>query len=116
MAWKFSSDKLIYMQIAERITMLVISGEYAPGTKIPSVRQLALEAAVNPNTIQHAFTELEDQGIINSKGTMGRFVTEDTEIIESYRKKTAKQKIKTFCENINTLGLEKKEIIKNIHI
>lgn len=112
MAWKFTSDKLIYMQIAERITMSVISGEYAPGAQIPSVRQLALEAAVNPNTVQHAFTELENEGIIISKGTIGRYVTEDTAIIENCRKHTAKQTVKAFCENINTLGLQKDELIK----
>ncbi len=112
MAWSFTSDKLIYMQIAERITHSVISGEYAPGAQIPSVRQLALEAAVNPNTVQHAFTELENEGIIISKGTVGRYVTEDTAIIENCRKKTAKQAVKTFTQRIAPLGLSSQEIIK----
>lgn len=112
MAWKFSSDKLIYTQIAERIILSIISGEYAPGEQIPSVRQLALIAAVNPNTVQHAFTELENEGIIISKGTVGRYVTEDIEIIESCRKKTAEQTVKTFARSIKPLGLKKDEIIK----
>ncbi|MBE6810231.1 MAG: GntR family transcriptional regulator [Ruminococcaceae bacterium] len=112
MAWNFSADKLIYMQIADRIIMSIISGEYAPGAQIPSVRQLALEAAVNPNTVQHAFTELENEGVIISKGTVGRYVTEDEKIIEKCRKKTAEQTIKAFAQNIQPLGLQKSEIIK----
>lgn len=112
MAWSFSSDKLIYMQIADRITMSVISGNYAPGEQIPSVRQLALEAAVNPNTVQHAFAYLENEGIIVSKGTLGRYVTEDVKVIENCRTQTAKQTVKAFCKNINTLGIKKDEIIK----
>lgn len=112
MAWKFSSDKLIYLQIAERIILSVISGEYAPGAQIPSVRQLALMAAVNPNTVQHAFAELENEGVIISKGTVGRYVTDDTEIIENCRKKTAEQTVNTFVDSMQTIGLEKDEIMK----
>ena len=112
MAWNFSADKLIYIQIADRIIMSIISGEYAPGAQIPSVRQLALEAAVNPNTVQHAFTELENEGVIISKGTVGRYVTEDEKIIEKCRKKTAEQTIKAFAQSIQPLGLQKSEIIK----
>lgn len=112
MAWKFSSDKLIYLQIAERIILYIISGEYAPGAQIPTVRQLALEAAVNPNTVQHAFTELENEGIIVSKGTVGRYVTDDTSIIEACRKKTAEQTVKAFAKKLIPLGLSKQEVIK----
>ncbi len=114
MAWKFSSDKLIYIQIAERIILSIISGEYAPGAQIPSVRQLALTAAVNPNTVQHAFTELENEGVIISKGTVGRYVTDNIEVIENCRKKTAEQTVKTFVRSIQPLGLEKDEIIKMV--
>ena len=80
MAWKFSSDKPVYLQISDKIVKKVLSGEYPVGEQIPTVRQIALEAAVNPNTVQHAFSELENEGLIISKGTMGRFVTEDAEI------------------------------------
>ena len=111
MAWSFSNDKLIYLQIAERIVLSVISGEYSSGAQIPSVRQLALDAAVNPNTVQHAFTQLENEGIIISKGTLGRFVTEDTLIIENCRKKLAEQTIKEFAKNIKPFNLSKQDII-----
>ena len=111
MAWSFTSDKLIYLQIAERITLSVLSGEYKSGEQIPSVRQLAIEAAVNPNTVQHAFSELEKEGLIVSKGTIGRYVTDNTDIIESCRKKTAEQTIKSFVKNTRNLGLSNDEII-----
>ena len=86
MAWNFSSDKPVYIQIAERIMTSVLAGDYKPGEQIPTVRQLAIQAAVNPNTVQHAFTELEKEGVIISQGTLGRYVTEDTEVIEACRK------------------------------
>lgn len=111
MAWSFSTDKLIYLQIAERIVMSVISGEYPPGAQIPSVRQLALEAAVNPNTVQHAFTQLESEGIIVSRGTVGRYVTEDVLVIENCRKKLAEQTVKEFAKNIQPFKLSTQDII-----
>ena len=114
MAWQFTSDRPVYVQIAERIKLSVLSGNYQPGQQIPSVRQLALEAAVNPNTVQHAFTELENDGVIISQGTMGRYVTEDISVIEECRKKLAEQTVKAFIKNIGKLSVTKSEIIKLI--
>lgn len=111
MAWNFTQDSPVYLQIAKRIIMSVLSGEYSVGEQIPSVRQLALEAAVNPNTVQHAFQELEDEGIIISKGTMGRFVTEDTAVIEQCRKKLAEQLVRNFVSQANRLSVPKEQII-----
>lgn len=114
MAWNFSSDRPVYIQIADRITKSVLSGEYPAGAQIPSVRQLALEAAVNPNTVQHAFTELENEGLIVAKGTVGRYVTENTDIIETCRIKMAEYYIKNFVENITVLSVTKEQAIKMI--
>lgn len=114
MAWHFSSDKPVYIQIAERITKSVLSGEYKPGEQIPTVRQLALQAAVNPNTVQHAFAELENDGIIISKGTAGRFVTENVYIIEQCRRNIAEKIVKDFVKNINQLSLSKEQVIAMI--
>lgn len=109
MAWSFTSDRPVYLQIADRIIKSVLSGDYSAGEQIPTVRQLALEAAVNPNTVQHAFVELENEGIIISKGTLGRFVTEDTQIIEGCRQKIAKQLVNNFAENIAHLSISKEQ-------
>lgn len=114
MAWNFSSGKPVYLQIAERITRSVLSGEYSAGEQIPSVRQIALDAAVNPNTVQHAFSELEYEGIIISQGTLGRFVTEDKEVIEACRKKMAENLVKEFIGNISQLSVSKEDIVKMI--
>ena len=114
MAWKFTSDRPVYLQIAERITKSVLSGEYKPGEQIPSVRQLALEAAVNPNTVQRAFSELENNGLIISKNTIGRFVTDDTEILESCRNALAKKLVKEFMQNMNHLSITIEQAIKII--
>lgn len=114
MAWFFTQDKAVYLQIAERITILILSGKYAPSEQIPSVRQLALEAAVNPNTVQHAFSELENQNIIVSKGTLGRFVTDDVEVIEKCRKRLAEKYAAEFITKASALSLQKDELISII--
>ena len=114
MAWTFSSDRPVYLQIAERITKSVLSAEFRPGEQLPTVRQLAMHAAVNPNTVQRAYQELENDGIIIVKGTLGRFVTDDTEIIERNRKKLAKYLITEFCNNFGELSLPLSQAIEMI--
>lgn len=111
MAWHFAPDRPVYLQIARRITQSVLSGKYLPGEQIPAVRQLALEAAVNPNTVQHAFAELESDGLILSKGTLGRFVTEEQAVIENCRKKLARQAVNDFLKNMSNLSISKEEAI-----
>lgn len=114
MAWNFISGKAVYLQIADRIIRSVLSGEYQPGEQIPSVRQLALVAAVNPNTVQHAFAELENEGLILSKGTLGRFVTDDRTIIENCRKKLAIELVSAFMKNMNELSISDEQVIAMI--
>ena len=81
MAWELDADRPIYAQLVERIQKEIVSGKYQPGEKLPSVRDLAAVAAVNPNTMQKAFAELERSGLIVTQRTSGRAVTEDTELI-----------------------------------
>lgn len=114
MAWSFSSDRPVYIQIADRIKKSVLSGEYSPGEQIMTVRQLALEAAVNPNTVQHAFVDLESEGILVSKGTMGRFVTNDTEAIEVCRRQMAEQTVKCFVQDMHRLSITTEQAIEMI--
>ncbi len=114
MAWSFDSVRPVYKQIAEKITMSVLSGEYCPGRQIPSVRQLALEAAVNPNTVQRSFLELESLGIIEAQGTTGRFVTTDLEKIEENRKRVAEEIVGELLKKAELLKLSPEQIIKMI--
>ena len=110
MAWKFASDRPVYIQIADKIKQFILSGEYAPGTQIPTVRQIALEAAVNPNTVQRAFSDLENEGLIIVRGTLGRFVTEDTEKINYCRHEYAIQTVKDFVYDMKKLSIPDNEI------
>ncbi len=111
MPWILDSDRPIFIQILERIRMNIISGKYQPGEKLPSVRELAAEAAVNPNTMQRAFAELERAGLVYSRRTSGRFITEDQEMIETLKADIAKEKIKLFLENMQQLGYGKEQIL-----
>lgn len=111
MAWDLDSDRPIFIQIVERIQMDIISGVYSPGDKLPSVRDLAAVAAVNPNTMQKALTELERTGLVYAQRTSGRFITEDVKMIEELKSSLAKEQITTFFENMSRLGFEKKETI-----
>ena len=114
MAWKFDSDKAVYLQVADRLRKWVINGRYGPGKQIPTVRQLALDAAVNPNTIQHAFSELEREGLIESRGTLGRFVTEDSARIAEAGRKEARELVFAFVDEIIELSISEEEANKLI--
>ncbi|MDE6968748.1 MAG: GntR family transcriptional regulator [Eubacterium sp.] len=111
MPWNLDTDRPIFVQIVERIRMDIISGKYEPGGKLPSVRELAAEAAVNPNTMQRAFAELERTGLVYSRRTSGRFITEDQKMIETLKTEIAKEKIQLFLESMQQLGYEKEEMM-----
>lgn len=112
MPWNLTSDRPIFIQIIEIIQLEIISGKYHPGDKLPSVRDLASEAAVNPNTMQKALAELERSGLVYSQRTSGRFITEDVKMIEELKSSLAKEKIHEFLENMQKLGFQKEETIR----
>lgn len=111
MPWNLNSDRPIFIQIIEKIQMDIISGLYRPGDKLPSVRELAQEASVNPNTMQKALSELERSGLVYTQRTSGRFITEDQTMIEQLKKALAKEKIEQFLENMKQLGFQNEETI-----
>ena len=88
MNWKFVGDRPVYQQIMALIRGGILTGELSPGQKIPSVRDLAAQAQVNPNTVQRALTELEREGLLVSGGTSGRRVTEEEAILEEMKEQT----------------------------
>lgn len=112
MAWNLSNDRPIYAQIIERIEMQIISGYYKPGDRLPSVREFAAEAGVNPNTMQKALGELERKQLIITQRTSGKVVTEDFSMIEDVRKQFANEQIKMFLQKMNELGIGKEETIQ----
>lgn len=111
MAWEMNNDKPIYVQILEKIKLRVVSGFYPVGSKLPSVRELAAEAGVNPNTMQKAFMELERSGLIVTMRTSGRIVTEDEEMIQSVKEDIARHEIERFFEKMSEIGFSKNETI-----
>ena len=104
MAWDLEADRPIYAQLVERIQMQIVSGQYPPGTRLPSVRELAATAAVNPNTMQKAFAELERGGLILTQRTNGRSVTDDEELIRQVRSGLAKEHLDHFFLKMQELG------------
>lgn len=110
MTWNLDNNMPIYLQLMERIQRDIISGRYGPGDKLPSVRELAVEAAVNPNTMQKALSELERGGLVYSQRTSGRFITEDEELIKELKKEQAGKYLTEFFENMRSLGLKEEEI------
>lgn len=111
MSWKLDSDRPIHKQLLEVLLTGIVSGIYPSGSKLPSVRDLAMEAGVNPNTMQRAFTELEQKGLVRTERTAGRFVTDDREMIERSRDTIATQQLTLFLDKMQQLGFQKKEIV-----
>lgn len=111
MKWQFSSDAPIYSQLIEQVKVGIVSGAFPPGERLPSVRDLALEAGVNPNTMQRALTELERDGLVYSQRTAGRFVTEDKGMIEAAKQNLAEYQIRNFLTAMVRLGYEREEIM-----
>lgn len=114
MAWDLDNERPIYLQLMERIQQDILSGVYQPGDKIPSVRDLALDAAVNPNTMQKALSELERSGIVYSQRTSGRFITEDAGMIRELRHSLAARHIRDFLQKMGQLGFSDEEVLKVI--
>ncbi|MDE6606695.1 MAG: GntR family transcriptional regulator [Lachnospiraceae bacterium] len=115
MTWTLNSDRPIYAQLVEKLKMQIVSGFYHPGDRLPSVRELAQEASVNPNTMQKAFSELERSGLIITQRTSGRMVTEDINMIKGIQLELAKENIKVFLENMKQLGYTEEEIVALIN-
>ena len=111
MEWKFRSDLPIYSQLVDQIKLGIVSGSLLPGERLMSVRDMATEAGVNPNTMQRALQELERDGMVYSQRTSGRFVTENLQVIERAKKKLAEEQIRGFQEAMKKLGYRREEIL-----
>jgi len=111
LSWTFSGNRPIYAQIVEQIQLKILSGEYQPGQKVASIRDLAAEAGVNPNTMQKAMGELEAAGLVFTQRTSGRFITEDTEKIAKIRRHYAEQSVLDFIKQMQGLGYGTDEMI-----
>ncbi|HIU77512.1 MAG TPA: GntR family transcriptional regulator [Candidatus Pelethocola excrementipullorum] len=111
MPWNLDSKRPIYEQILERVQLDIVTGHYKAGDKLPSVRDLAAEAAVNPNTMQKALSELERSGLLYAQRTSGRYVTDDKTLIKTMKSQLATMQVREFITKMKQLGLANTEII-----
>ncbi len=111
MEWEFENDRPVYLQLVEQIKLRIISGIYKPGERLPPVRELASEASVNPNTMQKAFAELENGGLVVTMRTAGRNITEDKEIIERTRLEMMTEFTDHFLSKMQLYGYSANDII-----
>lgn len=111
MRWEFSNDAPIYTQLIQQVKVGIVAGMFPPGERLPSVRELATEAGVNPNTMQRALAELERDGLVYSQRTAGRFVTEDETMIQAAKRGLAQRHVKSFIEAMLRLGFRQEEIV-----
>ena len=112
MGWNLKSDRPIYAQLIEQIELMIVSGMYPPGAKLPSVRDLAADAAVNPNTMQRALSQLETAGRLYTQRTSGRYVTEDVDKIMQTKRSLAAGLVKEFLESMGRLGFDRQQAIE----
>ena len=112
MAWELDSKRSIYGQLVDVILRRIVTGVYPSGSKLDSVRELAAEAGVNPNTMQRALSELERTGIISTQRTSGKYVTEDIEMIENIKTKMANDLAEQFFRDLGELGFGSDEMFE----
>lgn len=114
MEWTFKEGIPIYTQLIQQIKMHIASGTFQPGQKIPAVRELAVDAGVNPNTMQRALSELEREGLLYSVRTNGRYVTEETTMLETLQQSLSRSFIEELFRNLNKLGMNNDQIISAV--
>lgn len=111
MSWNLDSSRPIYAQIIERVRRDIVAGIYQPGDKLPSVRDLAALAGVNPNTMQKALSELERSGLVHAARTSGRYITEDKDMIEYLREELASAQVTEFLDKMKQMGFDHEKTI-----
>lgn len=107
MPFEFDNNIPIYLQLVEQMKLQIIAGQLKPGDRIPSVRELAMVHKVNPNTMQKALGELEEEGLIYTERTNGKFVTEDETLIAKYKKTYADALAEKFLASMAAIGFDR---------
>ena len=105
MNYIFDNERPIYIQLVEMIRIDIVSGKFKKGQKLPSVRELALIMKVNPNTMQKALVELENENLIYTERTNGKYVTEDEKLIEKVKKELAQEKVNNYLNSMKNIGI-----------
>ena len=111
MDYIFDNERPIYVQLVEKLRIEIISGKLKNGERIPSVRELALTTRVNPNTMQKALVELENEGLVYTERTNGKFVTDNKELIEKIKRKLAEEKVNNYINDMKNIGITYEEAV-----
>jgi GntR family transcriptional regulator len=114
MTTKYESDKPIYLQIIDRISKEIVRGDLKPGDKLPSVREMAIQSGVNPNTIQRTYSEMERMEIVETRRGQGTFVTEESRMVVQLRKSMEASVVESFVQSMREIGVTEKEIIQSV--
>ena len=112
MDWKLDDDRPIWLQLSQQLTRRIITGVYPPGSRLPSVRELAAEAGVNPNTMQRALAQLDQDGLAKADRTAGRLVTQDTEVLDRVRRGEARSVIRQYLDAMAALGYSRERAVE----
>ena len=112
MEYVFDNERPIYIQLVEIIRIHIVSGKFKKGQRLPSVRELALMMKVNPNTMQKALVELEDEKLIYTERTNGKYVTENEKLIEKIKKELAQEKVNNYLNSMKNIGISYESAIK----
>lgn len=111
MDWQFTDDRPIWQQLTQQLTLRILKGEYPPGERLPGVRELAAQAGVNPNTMQRALAQLEQEGLAKADRTAGRLVTQDIGVLEAIQMREAKTVIQDYFEAMASLGYTRERAV-----
>ncbi|MCE4046925.1 MULTISPECIES: GntR family transcriptional regulator [Bacillaceae] len=114
MADDYKQSRPIYMQIVDRIMRQIARQELKVGQKLPSVREMAIDSGVNPNTIQRTYSELERMNIVETRRGQGTFITEKKEVLEEVKKKLQLELVGRFVESMKELGISEEEMIAEL--
>ena len=112
MDYIFDNERPIYIQLVEMIRIDIVSGKFKKGQRLPSVRELALVMKVNPNTMQKALVELENENLIYTERTNGKYVTEDEKLIEKVKKELAQEKVNNYLNSMKNIGISYELAVK----
>ncbi len=115
MKFNFDNERPIYLQLVEQLQLYIVSGKLPPGEKLPSVRDLSLQAKVNPNTMQRALSELENDKLIFTERTNGKYVTTNLRQIKKFQERFLRLKVKTFLKDLENIGCNKDDVVKIIN-
>ena len=116
MEWNIADDRPIWIQLSEQLTAQIASGMYQPGQRLPSVREFAADAGVNPNTMQRAMAEMEREGLVYTERTSGRFLTKETEVLVEKRKSFAKEETEKYLAYMKKIGFTTEEVASYVKV